>query len=66
MNLLLKNVHHVEFLTDGGKLIWGKCTVFPDLGTGDTDRWLINLYLSMCHQSVSPELDLENCAFVSK
>ena len=41
MNLLLKNVNHVEFLTDGVELILGKCTVFPDLGTG----WLINLYL---------------------
>ena len=35
MHLLLKNVNHV---TDGVELIWGKCTVFPDLGTGDTDR----------------------------
>ena len=41
MNLLLKNVNHVEFLTDGVELILGKCTVFPNLGTG----WLINLYL---------------------
>ena len=42
MNLLLKNVNHVEFLTDGVESIWGKCTVFPDLGTGDTDRWPLN------------------------
>ena len=64
MNLLLKNVNHVEFLTDGVESIWGKCTVFPDLGTRDTDRWLINLYLSMCHLSVSPEPELEKlCNF---
>ena len=34
MNLLLKNVNHVEFLTDGVELILGKCPGFPNLGTG--------------------------------
>ena len=49
----------------GVELLWDKCTVFPDLGTGDTDRWCLKPSF-MCHLSVSPEPKLENCAFAPK
>ena len=28
-----------KYIWGGVELLWGKCVVFPDLGTGDTDRW---------------------------
>ena len=36
--------------------LWGKCTVFPDFGTRDTDRWRINLHLCATW-SLEPELE---------
>ena len=30
----------------GVKSLWGNCVVFRRLGTGDTDRWHINLFIS--------------------
>ena len=55
----------IEFLTDGVELIWGKCTVLPDLGIGDTDRWRINLHLcATCQYPLNR--NWKNCAFAPK
>ena len=34
----------------GVKSLWGDCVDFPRLGTGDTDRWRINLLLCVTCQ----------------
>ena len=60
----LKDVS-VEFLTGGVELLWGKCTIFPDLGTRDTDRWRINLHLcATCQYPLNR--NWKNCAFAPK
>ena len=34
-------MNYLEFLTGGVELLWGKCTIFPNLGTGmQNDRYL--------------------------
>ena len=49
----------------GVELLWGKCTVFPDLGTGDTDRWRINLHLcATCQYPLNQ--NWKNCAIAPK
>ena len=53
------------FLTGGIELLWGKCTVFPDLGTKDTDRWRMNLHLcATCQYPLNR--NWKNCAFAPK
>ena len=60
-----KNGKTIEFLTGGVELLWGKCTVFPDLGTGDTDRWRINLHLcATCQYPLNR--NWKNCAIAPK
>jgi len=45
------------------ELFWGKCTVFPELGTGD--RWLINLHLcATCQYPLN--WNWKNCAIAPK
>jgi hypothetical protein len=53
------------FLTGGIELLWGKCTVFPDLGTEYTDRWRMNLHLcATCQYPLNR--NWKNCAFAPK
>ena len=45
-------------LIRGVELLWGNCTVFPVLGTKDTDRWRINVHLCatcQCPRCPKPE-----------
>ena len=38
----------------GVKSLWGNCSVFPRLGTGETDRWHINGFCATCQCTRCP------------
>jgi hypothetical protein len=60
MLLFFKEQGNLEFV--GVELLWGKCSVFPDLGT---DRWRINLHLcATCQYPLNR--NWKNCAIAPK